>query len=119
MHFARLHISGLRNIRSADLSFSQGFNYIYGANGAGKTAVLEALHVLARGRSFRATNLDQLINRNGEAMIIRAEVQKTHTQHRLGYSRAGTGNEFSVDGQRGGGFAGLAEHIAVRIARHS
>ena len=114
MHFARLHISGLRNIRSADLSFSQGFNYIYGANGAGKTAVLEALHVLARGRSFRATNLDQLINRNGEAMIIRAEVQKTHTQHRLGYSRAGTGNEFSVDGQRGGGFAGLAEHIAVQ-----
>ena len=114
MHFARIHISGLRNIESAELALSPGFNYIYGANGAGKTAVLEGLHVLARGRSFRATNLDQVVGRNQDALLIRAEVKKESSTHALGFSRRGSTNEFRVDGLRGNGFAELAQHVAVQ-----
>ncbi|WP_206616105.1 AAA family ATPase, partial [Escherichia coli] len=29
------------------------FNVFYGANGSGKTSILEAIHLLATGRSFR------------------------------------------------------------------
>ena len=114
MLFARLYISGLRNIEQAEINLGPGFNYLHGDNGAGKTAVLEALHVLARGRSFRATNLDQLVSRANQEMLIRAEVSTGSSLRKLGFLRRGSTNEFSVDGERGKGFATLAEHIAVQ-----
>lgn len=46
----------LRNFRShheKNVEFSPGINLITGLNGSGKTNILEALYVLARGKSFR------------------------------------------------------------------
>ena len=51
---ARLELRNLRNIQSADLDLSLGFNLLFGDNGSGKTTVLEAVHLLALGRSFRS-----------------------------------------------------------------
>lgn len=51
---ARLELSHLRNIQSAELELGSGFNLIFGDNGSGKTSVLEAVHLLALGRSFRS-----------------------------------------------------------------
>ena len=48
----RLHVSQLRNIRQATLSMSK-CNVIIGANGSGKTSLLEAIFLLSRGKSFR------------------------------------------------------------------
>jgi DNA replication and repair protein RecF len=52
---ASLRISNLRNLRSLtlDLDGRWGGVLVTGPNGAGKTTVLEALYLLARGRSFR------------------------------------------------------------------
>jgi DNA replication and repair protein RecF len=51
---ARLEISQLRNIQSAELDLGGGFNLFFGDNGSGKTSILEAVHLLALGRSFRS-----------------------------------------------------------------
>jgi DNA replication and repair protein RecF len=51
---ARLELSHLRNIQSAELDLGGGFNLFFGDNGSGKTSVLEAVHLLALGRSFRS-----------------------------------------------------------------
>lgn len=56
-----ISISRFRNLRPAELHFSPQINLFVGANAAGKTSLLEALFVLARGRSFRTTRLDTLI----------------------------------------------------------
>jgi DNA replication and repair protein RecF len=52
---ASLRISNLRNLRclTLDLDGRAGGVLVTGSNGAGKTTVLEALYLLARGRSFR------------------------------------------------------------------
>jgi len=42
MALTRLLIRDFRNIESADLALSPGFNFLVGANGSGKTSVLEA-----------------------------------------------------------------------------
>lgn len=48
-----LGVRGFRNLRSLAVEFSAGGNYLFGPNGAGKTNLLEAIHYLAIGRSFR------------------------------------------------------------------
>ncbi len=43
MSLTRLLIRDFRNIETADLALSPGFNFLVGANGSGKTSVLEAI----------------------------------------------------------------------------
>ncbi|MGQ7144430.1 AAA family ATPase, partial [Escherichia sp. SS-MK2] len=40
MSLTRLLIRDFRNIETADLALSPGFNFLVGANGSGKTSVL-------------------------------------------------------------------------------
>ncbi len=53
MFIARLNIQRVRNLKAVALDGLQPFNLFYGQNGSGKTSVLEAIHLLATGRSFR------------------------------------------------------------------
>jgi len=49
-----------RNL-SGEISWSPGFNLIHGNNGQGKTNWLEAIHTLARSKSFRTQHLQESI----------------------------------------------------------
>ena len=46
-------LRGFRNLEPTSVDFAEGSNYLFGPNGAGKTNLLEAIHYLAIGRSFR------------------------------------------------------------------
>lgn len=60
MRLARLHIENLRNIEQVELAPSPGFQLFTGANGAGKTSILEAVYLLAHAQSFRPAKPDWL-----------------------------------------------------------
>ena len=53
MYLAALSLTNFRNYRAATLSLAQGLTVFAGPNGAGKSNILEAVHCLATGRSFR------------------------------------------------------------------
>jgi DNA replication and repair protein RecF len=57
MELKYLKAENYRNIISADISFKDGVNLLYGHNGAGKTNALEAVYLFAICKSFR-TNKD-------------------------------------------------------------
>ncbi|MCB1673413.1 MAG: DNA replication/repair protein RecF [Pseudomonadales bacterium] len=56
----RLQITGVRNLRPCSLSLSR-LNLFYGDNGSGKTSLLEAVHLLATGKSFRSHQIRKVI----------------------------------------------------------
>jgi len=58
---AELTVDNVRCIEHADLSFHPRHSLIWGANGSGKTSVLEAAFLLGRGRSFRTRSSERLI----------------------------------------------------------
>ena len=74
MHLTHLEVLGFRNVSRADVDLSSGINLLVGENGAGKTAILEAIYLLARGRSFRTTQSKQLIRHGDDELVVRAEV---------------------------------------------
>jgi DNA replication and repair protein RecF len=76
--FQRLDVQDLRNLRAVRLDLAPGLNYFHGANGAGKTALLEAVHLLARGRSFRSHQAAELIRQGADRLVVRAVVQDEH-----------------------------------------
>ncbi|MDP2166609.1 MAG: DNA replication/repair protein RecF [Hydrogenophaga sp.] len=62
MSVVRLEITHLRNLQSVSLLPHPRLNLLAGANGSGKTSVLEALHLLGLGRSFRSGRARRLVN---------------------------------------------------------
>jgi len=67
----KLSVAAVRNINSLDIEPIATVNILHGENGSGKTSILESIHLLASGRSFRTSKLDPLINiEKGEAVVF-------------------------------------------------
>jgi DNA replication and repair protein RecF len=70
VHVTRLDIRDLRRFDSVSLSPTAGLNLLIGDNGAGKTSVIEALHLMAYGRSFRGRVRDGLVRSGAPALEV-------------------------------------------------
>ena len=99
MQITRLEVSYFRNLSAVRLSPGPSLNILYGANASGKTSLLEAIHTLCMGRSFRTLRSQQIVQHGHEALTVFAALQDT-VQHRLGMQRH-TDNriEIRLDGQ--------------------
>src|SRR5687768_17893836 len=73
MHVTRLDIRHLRRFKDVSLVPGPGLNLITGENGAGKTSVLEGLHLMAYGRSFRGRVRDGLVQAGAAALEVFVE----------------------------------------------
>jgi DNA replication and repair protein RecF len=76
MYLKRLLLRNFRNYARAEAIFSPSVNLIQGENGQGKTNLLEAIHFVSTGRSFRATSLSDLIHFGESFFYLEAEFQK-------------------------------------------
>lgn len=68
MRVAAIEIRCLRILERVELEFSPGVNLLVGSNGSGKSSLLEAVHILGSGRSFRSRRLRDLVTR-GESRL--------------------------------------------------
>lgn len=81
MHFTSLTLRQFRNYPSLSLEPSRGITVLYGANGSGKTNVLEAMHLLSLGRSHR-TSVDREMIAQGETVaFVRGETLRLDGKH--------------------------------------
>lgn len=74
MSLEHLSIRGFRNLVSVDLDPSPGVNWLVGNNGAGKTSVLEAIYLLAKGRSFRSAQVGAVIAHQSDRLMVVAHL---------------------------------------------
>jgi len=80
---ATLKISQLRCLNEAELVLGPSLNLVYGANGSGKTSILEAAFMVGRGRSFRTRHTDSLIARQVDHLTLFAQTE--NPAHRIGF----------------------------------
>lgn len=62
MPLTHLLIKDFRNISYSKLNLAQGFNFIVGENGSGKTSFLEAIYTLGHGKAFRSPHTKNIVN---------------------------------------------------------
>lgn len=85
-----LQLENFRNLSQVRIEAHPRLNVLFGANGAGKTSVLESVVVLSRGRSFRTTQANELIGPDKPSFLVFARTQNQATiPHRLGLERTG------------------------------
>lgn len=74
MHIAKLWLTDFRNYEVTDVDFtSSGVTALVGANGHGKTNLLEAIGYLATGRSMRGAANEVLVRQGQQSAIVRGE----------------------------------------------
>lgn len=74
----RLQISYLRNLTQVNLS-PAACNVIIGANGSGKTSLLEAIFLLSRGKSFRHHQPKRYIQHHQDTVTVYARLNDGST----------------------------------------
>ncbi len=117
----RLTVTNYRNYKRAEIVPDHGLIVLQGANGSGKTNLLEAISLLAPGRGLRRAAYDELSLRPAAAAwTISAEVEQAGETIRIGTGLAPSGHEgraragrlVSIDGERTGPSA-LAELMEI------
>jgi DNA replication and repair protein RecF len=71
----RLWLTDFRNYESADVSFASGCTAVMGANGQGKTNLVESMSYLATLGSFRGVTSDAMVRSGAEHAVVRAMVE--------------------------------------------
>jgi len=70
MPIKKIGLVSFRNHDTIKMEFSPSINVIWGKNGSGKTAILEAIHSLSIGRSFRTNRKKELLKDDKEFFSI-------------------------------------------------
>ncbi|MCG8488557.1 MAG: DNA replication/repair protein RecF [Chromatiales bacterium] len=116
MHLQRLKIQNLRNITDAEIFPSSSLNFITGANGAGKTTILESIYLLARTRSFRQSQNRTLIKSGEEELTIFSELESENgTKSRIGLSKRKETTTVHIDRKKISKLSELARSIPLTI----
>ncbi|MFB4203853.1 DNA replication/repair protein RecF [Arhodomonas sp. KWT2] len=111
-----VHVEKFRNLVEADLRLGSRWTIIAGDNGAGKSALLEAIYCLSRGEGFRPGNVTQLV-RHGEAnFLVRGVIASDDTVvGRLAVVRGRSGLRLRVNGEDERSIATFARHLPVLV----
>lgn len=98
MSLQKLDIYSLRNIQRASIEPSPNINLIIGENGSGKSSLLEAIFILGRARSFRATHIKQVIQFEKNKLIVSGQSKHNSgsTLH-LGIKLNGKGRDIRIN----------------------
>lgn len=115
MQVIRLEASGLRRFPQVALAPEPGLNLITGDNGAGKTSLLEALHLMAYGRSFRGRVRDGLVRTGAEAVEVFVEWREAAQPRvrRAGLRHTGQAWTGRLDGENVAQLGDLCAALAV------
>lgn len=89
MRILSLTLRNFRNHHEERYLFGPQINLICGPNARGKTSILEALHLLMTGRSFRAQHLKEMIRHGSSEFYIDACFIKFGVEQTLRFSYDG------------------------------
>ena len=114
MSVLKLITQNFRNLIGGQVTFHPDNNFIIGANGSGKSSLLEAIFFLGHGKSFRTTKVNTIVHHQENKFVVSIK----DLEHRqLGLSKdVITGQyDIKINSERHSRLSDLAKNIAVQI----
>ncbi|NNE05537.1 MAG: DNA replication/repair protein RecF [Xanthomonadales bacterium] len=116
MFIKTIKINNIRNLFAVEIEAHPKLNLLIGRNGAGKTSVLEAMVILAKGRSFRSGQAPSLIGPGGEKVTVFASTEDHRGVKRsLGIERDSRSWTARLNGQDVAQLGDLAVHMPMVV----
>ena len=107
-------IEGVRNLAPAQVALPGGATVLFGANGSGKTSFLEAIHLLAVGRSFRTHQSKPVIQHGMAYCRVVGEVRRSGRAKMMGLEKHRDGSvKARVGGDNVSSLSELALHLPL------
>ena len=116
MPIKHLTINNVRNLTVNKLELSENENIIYGKNGSGKTSFLEAISILATGRSFQPVGTQGIINKNSEKLLVYSKFKNNkNIEVPIGIEKTNKDFNIKIAGNRVNRISQLAAEIPLQI----
>lgn len=111
MYLKHLNILNYKNIAQAELSFCDGINYFVGANGAGKTNLLDAIYYLSFCKSYFNSVDSQNITHDQEFFVIQGGFERNDQDEQIYVAlKKNQKKQFKRNKKE---YAKLSEHIGL------
>lgn len=98
MFIHKLRLQNYRNYESQEIQFTPGVNIFIGENAQGKTNALEAIYVLALGKSHRTSKDSELIRWGHATANMQANVTLGSREYSLSLDLSNSGKKAKVNG---------------------
>ncbi len=115
MVIKQLRIHNLRIIKEIEFEPGDELNLIWGANGSGKTTILESIYLLGRGKSFRKAEKDQLIRRGEQQLDLFVQAQDKSHSNALGLNKGNGTTQAKLNGRNITRMSDLARAIPLTV----
>lgn len=116
MHITQLRLDHFRNFPEITIDPSASFNLFYGLNGAGKSSLLEAIHILGYGRSFRTNKSNTIIQNEFDSATSFCRYAGADGEQVLGATRSKSdGFTFNVNSEKTKRISDLAKVLPIQI----
>ena len=116
MTVTRLRVEDFRCLREVEIDLIPGCNVIFGANGSGKTSLLEAIHFLPTGKSFRAARAQSVIRHTSRQSTVFGVVSHDGMSSSIGMSRSRDGTRvLRVNGEEVHAQSVVARLLPVQV----
>ena len=115
MRLRRLWLTDFRNHEHDELELPPGLTAVTGANGAGKTALLEAIGFLSTLSSFRGATGDVLVRSGASSAVVRGEVERDGRELLIECEISGGRTVAQLNRQRGARRRDLLDALRVSV----
>lgn len=108
MHFKKIEITNFRNLRNVEIALNPRVNVFFGENAQGKTNLLETIYTLTHGKSFRTSDVENLVytlDKPSEFSRVSAVIDKNQLQSRIHMVLAPPAKNFFVNEKKVSGTA--------------
>ncbi|MDQ2993793.1 MAG: DNA replication/repair protein RecF [Pseudomonadota bacterium] len=113
---SRISVHHLRNLSAVDLTPNPLNNVLSGHNGSGKTSFLEAIHILATGRSFRTRLTSRIIQETEPTLQLHAKIVQPYSEIPVGMAKHRDGQtQVKVSGETVSSIVHIAEMLPIQL----
>ncbi len=117
MRLINLCVQNIRILENIEASTDADLVVFSGLNGSGKTSLLESIHLLGTGRSFRSHTISDVLRRASDGLLVRGRVyDNQERESTMGVEKKYRGGmRFRINGEEIRTASALAHHLPLVV----